>query len=166
MEPEPAWDDDRVDRLRLVCREFRHAIEACERMRLAEAFEKFPRGSCFAASMILAKYLAGAGFGRFRLMTGARGDETHAWLQNEELIVDITADQFGDSPAVFVGRTSIWHSGFAGRVEVPCAATAQWGASVDERSRISLATVLEQIRKSVAGDRKRSSTQRRLAMEP
>ncbi|MBL8565821.1 MAG: hypothetical protein JNM89_08900 [Hyphomicrobiaceae bacterium] len=68
---------------------------------------------------MLGALLKDFGYDDFRYVSGKRGcmsDDTwssHAWLQSEFLIVDITADQFGDDPAKMVfGADSQWHKSF------------------------------------------------------
>jgi hypothetical protein len=68
--------------------------------------------------LLLAKYLEENGFGIFHYMLGCRAGCSHAWLQQGSLIVDITADQFGDvGEQVIVTTWSPWHIGFNGEVE-------------------------------------------------
>lgn len=57
--------------------------------------------------------------GGFQYVLGLRGDQqlnsrhSHAWLEGQSLIVDITADQFQEFPhKVFVGASSDFHSTF------------------------------------------------------
>jgi hypothetical protein len=43
---------------------------------------------------------------------GQRGPNlSHAWLQVEDIIVDITADQFGEPPVIVTTNTK-WHEGW------------------------------------------------------
>jgi len=88
-----------------------------EKLNLPQPFHKFPCGSCHPASIVLGRYL--------RLMFGIepqvisaertfsqpRGWSTHAWLEVDGLVIDITADQFGQKPVV-VTRRSPWHRRF------------------------------------------------------
>lgn len=80
----------------------------------------FPGGTCGDTSLVLGAFLADAGFGGFELMSG-EGDRreedgicpSHAWLQRDQLVVDITADQFADSPGpVVVAENPDWHCRF------------------------------------------------------
>jgi hypothetical protein len=50
-------------------------------------------------------------------MAGKRGDHSHVWLQQGNVILDITADQFPDFPhgPVYVGSDGDWHAAFAGK---------------------------------------------------
>jgi hypothetical protein len=79
----------------------------------------FPHGSCGDAALLLGTLLSDYGLGEFMHVGGERGDKsdntwcTHGWLEQNSLIVDITADQFGeiDTP-IIVSRNSAWHATF------------------------------------------------------
>jgi len=96
---------------------FRRAIEASDQEILRPVFHgKFPRGACGDASDLLATYLYEQGVGHFEYVLACRGSadngtlRQHAWLEQDGLIVDITADQFQDAPkAVIVSANSDWH---------------------------------------------------------
>ena len=103
----------------ILAKRFRRAIETTPKSTLPLGFAEFPSGSCADASIILGAYLHDQGHGSFALFRGSRGrmdDDTygtHAWLIQDDLIVDITADQFDDvDPAVIVSRDSKWHNQF------------------------------------------------------
>ena len=79
-------------------------------------FSSFPRGACGDASLILGAYLADNGFPHFVYVTGERGSHeagtwsSHAWLEADGLVADITADQFQDAPSkIVVAASSPWH---------------------------------------------------------
>lgn len=77
----------------------------------------FPRGACRDASLLLAKYLQVKNCGRSLYVLGERHGHGHAWLQLQEFIIDITADQFEDQEAgVIVSTESSWHSSFNGKI--------------------------------------------------
>lgn len=77
----------------------------------------FPRGACADASLLLAKYLQVNKSGSSLFVLGERRRQRHAWLQLEEFIIDITADQFDDrDEGVMVTRESSWHSSFDGKI--------------------------------------------------
>ena len=99
--------------------EFRLAIERTDRARLPIGLTEFPAGSCSDASILLGVYLSEKGHGEFELIRGHRGrmdDDTygtHAWLFQNDLVVDITADQFDEiEQSVLVKRDSDWHEQF------------------------------------------------------
>lgn len=91
----------------------RQAIESCAPTELP--WSSFPRGACGDTSLVLGQVLEDEGFPGFMYICGKKykddGRETsHAWLQNGQLIVDITADQFPDvHQPVIVTIDSEWH---------------------------------------------------------
>jgi hypothetical protein len=79
--------------------------------------QEFPRGACGDASLLLAKYLEVNNCGHSFYVLGERHGQQHAWLQLEEFIIDITADQFDDQDAgVIVTTESAWHASFNGKI--------------------------------------------------
>lgn len=77
----------------------------------------FPRGACADASLLLAKYLQVNKCGSSLFVLGKRHGQRHAWLQLEQFIIDITADQFDDKDeGVIVTKESSWHSSFNGNI--------------------------------------------------
>jgi hypothetical protein len=67
---------------------------------------KFPSGCCKTTSFLLARRLVEQGFGKAKYVWGDRSidhSSSHGWLQFDNLIVDITADQFeSGNPSVTV----------------------------------------------------------------
>lgn len=79
--------------------------------------QDFPRGACRDAALLLAKYLQVNNCGTPFYVLGERRGQDHAWLQLQEFIIDITADQFEDQEAaVIVSSDSAWHSSFNGKI--------------------------------------------------
>lgn len=78
-------------------------------------WSQFPRGTCGDTSLILGAILDDFGYSGFEYVCGEMnksdgGHSSHAWLQKEELIIDITADQFSDiTDSVIVSTNSNWH---------------------------------------------------------
>ncbi len=106
-------DDSDTLRIRDLVERFRAAIEECDFKLLPIAFREFPSGSCGDAALILAKYLKENGQEGFVYVCGMRDGHSHAWLQRDDLIVDITGDQFSDNhDPVCVSRGSAWHAEF------------------------------------------------------
>ncbi len=102
------------DEIRRLAREFRDAITRSPRDDLPTLCS-FPRGSCGDASKLLGEYLHEQGQGVWDYVGGERDSNTHshAWLEKDGLIVDITADQFDDiDEPVVVTRDRIWHQQF------------------------------------------------------
>lgn len=103
------------------CVLFRKAIERTPKEELSICFSKFPRASCSAASQILGLHLAHQGFGSFDHVCGelhyySEGSwffyYSHSWLERDDLIVDITGDQFKCRPPVYVGSKDFFFSRF------------------------------------------------------
>jgi hypothetical protein len=98
----------------------RAAIESLPASTLPITFSQFPRGSCSDTCLVLGTYLEDTcHLGAFECVSGERGspaDNTwtsHAWLQQGDWLVDITADQFSDAPdRVVVTRSLGWHATF------------------------------------------------------
>jgi hypothetical protein len=117
-------DEIMLERVRIAASDFRAAIEKCDKRRLGIEFEDFPRGSCGVVTQLLGKYLRDRGLGDFRYVSGWRRREgdtqphSHAWLRQSDIIVDITADQFGETLGpVVVTSDSRWHDAFKDRQE-------------------------------------------------
>lgn len=74
-------------------------------------------GSCGDVAPLLGAFLHDQGAGTFSSVFGMRGEgnnrRSHAWLEGEGLIVDITADQFDEvTERVIVAEHSDWHATF------------------------------------------------------
>ena len=100
-------------------KQFREALEKCPKNLLPIGFRDFPRGSCGDASLLLAKYLQNMKCGMFDFVCGEisendeHGFQTHAWLQRNDLIIDITADQFEEiESSVIITRNRSWYERF------------------------------------------------------
>lgn len=93
---------------------FRDALENCKSKLTHISFENFPRGSCGDTSVLLGTYLSEKGLGDFNYISGGKKIgkwSSHAWLEQNGLIIDITADQFEDQDLkVIVVRNSNWHN--------------------------------------------------------
>lgn len=103
-----------LQRIRRYAQAFRRALELC-RTQLPIRFRTFPRGTCGDVCTLLAAYFAEEGLGIFEEVCGPRkrGNQTHAWLRQGSVIVDITADQFrGISETAIVGDAFPLHGRF------------------------------------------------------
>jgi hypothetical protein len=104
------------ERIRDLAQAMRTALERAAPMRLPVTLRGFPKGACGDSELLVAKLLEGHGHPPFDYMLGSRDGWSHAWLQQGDLIVDITGDQFVDhAPAVTVTRGSAWHAAFNGQ---------------------------------------------------
>ncbi len=100
----------KITELTSLATEFRKAIEVSDKKALGASFENFPRGSCGDAALLLGAFLTDAGVPSLIYVCGQRGERSHAWIEAEGTIIDITADQFEDSNArVIVAKSSPWH---------------------------------------------------------
>ncbi len=106
------------NKLKQLSKNFRAAILRCDLSELCSSFENFPAESCADASMLLGTYLIDNKIRAFNLIKGKRGEghslETHYWLERDNIIVDITADQFDDvnEDVVITGIDANWYNSF------------------------------------------------------
>jgi hypothetical protein len=92
-------------------------------------FQSFPRGSCGPVSELLGRYLVDAMHLDAGYVCAERpGDGSHAWIEVDGIIIDITADQFGQPP-VIVAVHSPWHDTWVREApRPPVCSRAQWPA--------------------------------------
>lgn len=94
---------------------FREALEGVSTQSWANCgINDFPYGACGHCAELLAHYLKreleiDAVYASGHVKQASKSG-THAWLEYDGLIIDISADQFGLSP-VIVTRESNWHAG-------------------------------------------------------
>ena len=98
---------------------FRAALEGLAGSCGYAGLAAFPLGSCGDAVPLLGAYLIDVNVGAFDYIHGERGRQakgdwrSHAWLRCDDLIVDITADQFDDlTIPVVVTRDDSWYRVF------------------------------------------------------
>lgn len=113
--------------LRKTATAVRQIFEETEPKSDDDPFRDFPSGACGPAAELLGRYLKqviglDAGY-----VKGTRPDgQTHAWLQVNGTIIDITADQFGQD-AVIVTQESPWHDEWnASPPRPPACSPDQW----------------------------------------
>ncbi|MGY0373235.1 hypothetical protein [Clostridium sp. JNZ J1-5] len=95
--------------LKEISSQFRKAIIKYGIKKLPISFHEFPMGSCGDTSLLLGKYFDEFGLGQFDYVCGEINGKTHAWLEKDGIIVDITADQFnGISDEVIVTTTNCY----------------------------------------------------------
>jgi len=110
--------DGNVAKLFELASAFRRAIMQCDPKSLCITLQDFPNGACGDASLLLAKYFENNEYGKFDYVLGQRGGKSHAWLQQGNLIADITADQFEDQDrTIMVTTDHSWHREFSGEVQ-------------------------------------------------
>ena len=77
---------------------------------------EYPRGCCGDASNLLAKFLRDNDI-ECEYVWGMMGQQSHAWLECDDLIVDITADQFPEiKEKILVTTDRFWHKKFKGQI--------------------------------------------------
>lgn len=101
-----------IEDLRRVATDFRQAIERSRADKDTPHLPYFPDGACKLVSRLLALHLSGRGVRRIRFATGhVPGCEPyirHTWLLVDDVVVDLTADPFGEAPVV-VGQPTPFH---------------------------------------------------------
>jgi hypothetical protein len=76
-------------------------------------FRNFPNGCCGNTSDLLGQILSNQGVVGLKYVYGMRGKASHAWLELNGQIIDITSDQFEDGcGAVFFAPESEFHKSF------------------------------------------------------
>lgn len=112
-----------VEELKEIARGFRRAIESIPASERPITLQGFPAGACGDAVLLLGTYLIELGEAPFHYMLGDtttdRDDpkwSSHAWMQRDGVVIDITADQFdGFDEAVIVAMDSSWHDSLNGK---------------------------------------------------
>lgn len=97
---------------------FRVAIESMTKGEFgkSEWFSRFPRGCCGDSSELLSKYLMENGI-KAEYVWGMNDNQSHAWLEYNGYIIDITADQFpGIEERVLISTDKQWYSRFRRQV--------------------------------------------------
>lgn len=136
-----------LKQINVLVTRFREAIEKCDRRVLFPSFENFPYGSCGEATVLLGIYLEEKGCGIFDKVRsrcpeswhGVDSPWFHSWLKQDNVIVDITADQFeGVNERIIVSVNSTWHKQFTEQEISSCRAIFQddedW---LDERAKFA-----------------------------
>ncbi len=106
-----------ADAVELMARaiQFRAALEAFMNRSGQNLIPSFPEGACTMVCKLLSKWLASLGYTKIEYLQGASRrlseNASHGWLVVDDLIVDITADQFGEE-AVIVNGASAFHNTF------------------------------------------------------
>jgi hypothetical protein len=108
-----------ITKISKLAQRLRSAIQSIPSHERPIGLRSFPRGACGDASLLLGAYLADHGFDGFEYVSANRGTysednwTSHAWLAKGDLIIDLTADQFADSPSgVIILKNSVWHQSF------------------------------------------------------
>ena len=106
-------NQDKYNQLVEECTKFRAVIEECKYNIGIEWFKDFPEGCSQDTSLILAKYLHAKGFGIPYVVSAEKESGSHMWIELDNYIIDITADQFEEvSEKVIVTKKSKFHNSF------------------------------------------------------
>jgi len=136
---------------------FRTAIMESDPKVLIITLRNFPRGACGDATLLLAKYLEENKCNHFEYICGKKEHQTHAWLERDGLIIDITADQFNNQNSpVIVSKDHTWHLQF----EVESRRIADFVALYDQHTVSSLSKSYKAIIKTI-NSRAEQNAQRR-----
>jgi hypothetical protein len=104
-----------IDETKRIAANFRKAILKIKDYCPLEGLKNFPTGSCGDAALLLGHHLNNLGYEHVLLISGYKGNRSHAWIQVKDLIIDITADQFeGIDEKVTVTQDDKWHREFNG----------------------------------------------------
>lgn len=116
----------------------RAAFEKINKESLPITFRDFPYGACGDTCEVLAEVLKELGYGAFSYVAGRRENgNSHAWLECDSIIIDITADQFDEiSEPIYLGPLNSWYKSF----EVQQKHEAGY-SKLDNRSRAELSKV-------------------------
>ena len=106
--------------LELIAKVFRSAIENADRSSWGPLWQRFPNGSCGVAAETLAIIVIELTGSIPTYVSGLRSDQSqfhsHAWIEVGGVIIDVTADQFGED-SVIVTLDAAWHDQFNDRRE-------------------------------------------------
>ncbi len=104
----------KLELIKSLAKKFRRKIESYpNKDDLFITLQNFPKGSCGDASLLLNHSLQERGITDFTYYSGVnQSGQSHAWLKHGEWILDITADQFGKYPEVWLTKSDEWHSQF------------------------------------------------------
>ena len=104
------------ERLTALARHFRIAIEQTKKHKLPSWFMDFPRGCCGDTADLLGVYLEDLGMQDVRHVWAMHGEVSHAWIEVNGIVVDITSDQFPEfTDSVVVADPSRWHENLTDR---------------------------------------------------
>lgn len=102
------------DDIKTISTHFRDAFEnmPIELFPDSSFFSRFPNGCCGDSSHILGKFFKDSGVSPY-YVSGWKDGKSHAWIEIDNLIIDITADQFDDiCDRVIVTEDRDWYSKF------------------------------------------------------
>jgi hypothetical protein len=104
-----------IQSLRELGISFRRAILSIpsEKFINSSWFNNYPRGCCGDTSDLFSKYLNSKGI-EVIYVWGFKGEQSHAWLEYHDIIIDLTADQFPDvNEEVVITKRRNWYDAIA-----------------------------------------------------
>ena len=123
------------EKLITECIKVRKALEkaATQNMLPDQLFFLFPAGACLTSTIVLAQYLQRFdNRDLFLIVSGWNQNSSHAWLEYDGYIIDITADQFPEiDDAVYITNDRKYHSQF--QYERKVRKYSEYTLSYDER---------------------------------
>lgn len=95
--------------------------------------DRFPRGACLISTLVLAQYLQHFDSkNAFLIVSGWNRNTSHAWLEYDGYIIDVTADQFPEiKEVVYFTKDRNFHSQF--RYNRQVRKFSEYTLSYDER---------------------------------
>lgn len=79
---------------------------------LPEWLQGFPSGCCGVASELFGHYLNTQHGLQAEYVCGDLDGSSHAWLELDGVVIDITGDQFDGRPPVFIAVKDEWYAGW------------------------------------------------------
>jgi len=101
------------EKLTIEARRVRAFLESRNSM-TDNLFSRFPCGACGNSTDLLGKWLCELGMNDVEYVSGFRKKSSHAWIECNSFLIDITSDQFQDGLGdVYVGPTNDFHRSFS-----------------------------------------------------
>ena len=139
-------DDQVIAAIHRLATGFRLAFEQCTGRLRAVSLKNFPRGSCGDVSDMLGLFIREKLKVECEYVSGRSNGHSHAWLEYEGIVIDITADQFSAKEPVVVGRNYKFHESFSVEIRrFPSIDLANGAHYLDLRG--DYRTVVDQFRK-------------------
>jgi hypothetical protein len=105
-------DEVKLNAIKKICINFRKAIREYSGCKDPVAMKYFPRGCCSITSYLLGAYFDENGFGVCNIVRAEKGDKSHAWLELEDIYIDLTLDQIDEFNDYYVGKSKVYDCGY------------------------------------------------------
>lgn len=94
-----------------VAHAFRAELEKQKGLdQLPSHLKNFPRGCCGVVSELLGDYLSLQLGLEVNYVCGEKDGGSHAWIECDGVVIDITSDQFEGRPPVYIAAGDSWYS--------------------------------------------------------